>query len=228
MPRNPKSCATPTTSPTATTCAATSRSIRASRALTSTRAPAPGPSTTDKGDRHTARFCVMATGCLSAPNHPKFPGMETFKGATYHTGEWPHEGVDFTGRTRGHHRHGLVVDPVDPDHRRAGQASDRLPAHGQLRHPRPQPPLERRVPARLEGQLRRAPRQGQDDHLGHPVRLQRRQGARDAAGGQDGRIPEALGPRRPVVPGRLQRSAARQGGQRHGRGVREGQDPAPS
>ena len=55
--------------------------------------------TTDTGERHVARFCVMATGCLSAPNHPKFPGMDTFKGATYHTGEWPHDGVDFTGKT---------------------------------------------------------------------------------------------------------------------------------
>ena len=53
---------------------------------------------TDKGDRHTATYCVMATGCLSVPNNPKFPGMDTFKGPTYHTGQWPHEGVDFTGQ----------------------------------------------------------------------------------------------------------------------------------
>ena len=52
---------------------------------------------TDKGDTHTATYCIMATGCLSVPNNPKFPGMETFKGPTYHTGQWPHEGVDFTG-----------------------------------------------------------------------------------------------------------------------------------
>ena len=99
MPRSLKSYATPIISPTATTCAATSNSRRASRALTSTKPPLLWTVTTDKGERHTARFCVMATGCLSAPNHPKFPGMDTFKGATYHTGEWPHEGVDFTGRT---------------------------------------------------------------------------------------------------------------------------------
>jgi len=47
----------------------------------------------------TTRFCVMATGCLSAPNKPQFKGLEDFAGATYHTGQWPKEGVDFTGLT---------------------------------------------------------------------------------------------------------------------------------
>ncbi|MDP1736168.1 MAG: NAD(P)/FAD-dependent oxidoreductase [Caulobacter sp.] len=54
--------------------------------------------TTDRGDAVTARFCGMATGCLSSPNEPDFPGLETFKGPTWHTGKWPHEGVDFTGQ----------------------------------------------------------------------------------------------------------------------------------
>ena len=39
----------------------------------------------------------MATGCLSAARLPDFPGLDSFKGKTYHTGHWPHEGVDFTG-----------------------------------------------------------------------------------------------------------------------------------
>jgi cyclohexanone monooxygenase len=52
---------------------------------------------TDRGDKVSAKFCVMAVGCLSAPNRPKFPGIENFEGPVYHTGEWPHEGVDFTG-----------------------------------------------------------------------------------------------------------------------------------
>jgi cyclohexanone monooxygenase len=46
----------------------------------------------------TAAYCIMATGCLSAANEPNFKGQESFAGATYHTGHWPHEGVDFTGR----------------------------------------------------------------------------------------------------------------------------------
>jgi len=51
----------------------------------------------DRG-RSTARFCVMATGCLSSPNLPAFPGLESFQGERYHTGQWPHEDVDFTGK----------------------------------------------------------------------------------------------------------------------------------
>jgi cyclohexanone monooxygenase len=52
---------------------------------------------TDKGDSATARFCIMATGNLSTPRTPNYPGLESFKGKWYHTGLWPHEGVDFTG-----------------------------------------------------------------------------------------------------------------------------------
>ena len=52
---------------------------------------------TDCGDKVSARFCIMAVGCLSAPNRPHFNGIEDFKGPVYHTGEWPHDGVDFTG-----------------------------------------------------------------------------------------------------------------------------------
>ena len=52
---------------------------------------------TDRGDAVSAGFCVMATGCLSAARMPDFPGIDSFKGKIYHTGHWPHEGVDFTG-----------------------------------------------------------------------------------------------------------------------------------
>ena len=52
---------------------------------------------TDKGDVVTAPFCIMATGNLSTPRVPDFKGIERFKGKWYHTGLWPHEGVDFTG-----------------------------------------------------------------------------------------------------------------------------------
>ena len=48
-----------------------------------------------------AQFLVMATGCLSSANIPDFPGRDTFEGETYHTGQWPHEGVDFTGQRVG-------------------------------------------------------------------------------------------------------------------------------
>jgi cyclohexanone monooxygenase len=56
---------------------------------------------TDRGHEVSARFCIMATGCLSTTQTPKFEGLEDFKGKWYHTGYWPHEGVDFTGQRVG-------------------------------------------------------------------------------------------------------------------------------
>ena len=56
---------------------------------------------TDRGDRVSARFCIMATGCLSTAQVPDLEGLETFQGRWYHTGSWPHEGVDFTGQRVG-------------------------------------------------------------------------------------------------------------------------------
>src|SRR5690348_13252484 len=50
------------------------------------------------GGTLSARFLVTAVGCLSATNTPRFPGLDTFEGPSYHTGAWPHEGVDFTGK----------------------------------------------------------------------------------------------------------------------------------
>ena len=52
---------------------------------------------TDHGDAVTAQFCITAVGCLSAANTPDFDGIEDFDGPIYHTGKWPHDGVDFNG-----------------------------------------------------------------------------------------------------------------------------------
>ena len=52
---------------------------------------------TSAGDVVSARFCVMATGSLSAARLPDIKGIESFRGQTYHTGAWPHEKVDLTG-----------------------------------------------------------------------------------------------------------------------------------
>ena len=57
--------------------------------------------TTETGERITAPFAIMATGCLSVPNEVAFVGRDTFRGRTYHTGYWPHEPVDFTGQRVG-------------------------------------------------------------------------------------------------------------------------------
>lgn len=52
---------------------------------------------TDTGETITAPYCIMATGNLSTPRKPDIAGLDSFKGKWYHTGLWPHGGVDFTG-----------------------------------------------------------------------------------------------------------------------------------
>ncbi|MDE2574156.1 MAG: NAD(P)/FAD-dependent oxidoreductase [Rhodospirillales bacterium] len=56
---------------------------------------------TDRGDVVCARFCVMATGCLSTAKQPELPGLASFCGKAYHTGAWPHEAVDLSGQMVG-------------------------------------------------------------------------------------------------------------------------------
>jgi cation diffusion facilitator CzcD-associated flavoprotein CzcO len=56
---------------------------------------------TDRGDVVTAQFLISAVGCLSSANVPPIPGLDSFEGSWYHTGAWPHEGVDFTGKRVG-------------------------------------------------------------------------------------------------------------------------------
>ena len=56
---------------------------------------------TDAGAELSARFLIMATGCISEPNIPSIDGMETFKGPIHHTARFPHEGVDFNGLRAG-------------------------------------------------------------------------------------------------------------------------------
>ena len=56
---------------------------------------------TEAGEKFTAQFLITAVGCLSAANIPDIPGLDTFAGRCYHTGQWPHEGVDFRGKRVG-------------------------------------------------------------------------------------------------------------------------------
>ena len=56
---------------------------------------------TNNGGRISATYCVMATGCLSSTNTPNFEGVESFSGSLYHTGEWPHHEIDFSGQRVG-------------------------------------------------------------------------------------------------------------------------------
>jgi cation diffusion facilitator CzcD-associated flavoprotein CzcO len=53
--------------------------------------------TTEADEVFSARFVIMATGCLSVTKPPSFPGLDSFQGDWYHTGQWPEEDIDFTG-----------------------------------------------------------------------------------------------------------------------------------
>lgn len=56
---------------------------------------------TAQGEEVQARFLITAVGCLSAAQVPAIPGLQDFGGEWYHTGEWPHEPVDFSGKRVG-------------------------------------------------------------------------------------------------------------------------------
>lgn len=53
---------------------------------------------TDDGTQVSAQYFIMATGCLSSANMPDIDGIDDFAGESYHTGHWPHEPVDFSGK----------------------------------------------------------------------------------------------------------------------------------
>ena len=54
--------------------------------------------TLNDGTHHTARFLITAVGVLSAPTMPRIPGVESFKGQSCHTHNWPKEPVSFAGK----------------------------------------------------------------------------------------------------------------------------------
>ena len=56
---------------------------------------------TGGGEQFKARFLITAVGCLSSANVPNIPGLDQFAGRWYHTGHWPHEGVDLAGKRVG-------------------------------------------------------------------------------------------------------------------------------
>jgi cation diffusion facilitator CzcD-associated flavoprotein CzcO len=52
----------------------------------------------EDGRRARARFLITAIGPLSAPTLPTLPGIESFRGESFHTGIWPHRPVSFAGK----------------------------------------------------------------------------------------------------------------------------------
>lgn len=54
--------------------------------------------TLKSGESVRTRFVITSVGLLSTSSVPNIPGLDAFEGRTLHTGRWPHEPVDFTGR----------------------------------------------------------------------------------------------------------------------------------
>lgn len=57
--------------------------------------------TGEDGQAYTARYLITGIGVLSNPTLPNVPGVEDFKGTSFHTSRWPHDDVNFDGQRIG-------------------------------------------------------------------------------------------------------------------------------
>jgi len=56
---------------------------------------------TEDGRSARTQFLISAVGILSATHLPDIPGIESFRGESFHTSRWPHGPVDFSGKRVG-------------------------------------------------------------------------------------------------------------------------------
>jgi cyclohexanone monooxygenase len=108
--------------------------------------------TTDSGESYTAAYVVAATGCLSVPVAPEFPGADTFAGEVYHTGKWPHREVDFSGKrvgVIGTGSSGIQSIPLIAEQARELYVFQRTPSYSVPARNRPlDPELQQRIKSR--------------------------------------------------------------------------------
>ena len=55
--------------------------------------------TTNTEEEINSQYFIMATGCISTTQIPNIKGLSDYIGNTFHTGDWPHEEVDFSGQS---------------------------------------------------------------------------------------------------------------------------------
>ena len=55
---------------------------------------------TDRGDKMRARFVILANGILTTPKLARIPGMEKFRGESFHTSRWNYN-IDLSGKRVG-------------------------------------------------------------------------------------------------------------------------------
>jgi cyclohexanone monooxygenase len=114
---------------------------------------------TDNSDLCRARFLVMATGPLSTPHIPEFPGCDEYKGEVYHTGQWPHEPVDFRGKrvaVIGTGSSGVQVAPLIAEEAQHLYVMQRTAGHSIPARNRPLHPGEQDAVKTRYGRLRTA------------------------------------------------------------------------
>ena len=85
--------------------------------------------TLDNGTHCTARFLITAVGVLSASVLPRIPGIESFKGQSCHTHNWPKATGQFCGQARRGDRHRRHRHPGHHGNRQDRGPPDRVPAH---------------------------------------------------------------------------------------------------
>ncbi len=56
---------------------------------------------TQTAERWNSQFLIMAVGQLSTTKAPVFPGQSDFFGQIHHSAQWPHAGVDLSGKRVG-------------------------------------------------------------------------------------------------------------------------------
>jgi cation diffusion facilitator CzcD-associated flavoprotein CzcO len=56
---------------------------------------------TATGERVTARYLIAASGSLTVPQLPDYPGIDDFTGVSCHAARWPAAGVELAGRRVG-------------------------------------------------------------------------------------------------------------------------------
>jgi cation diffusion facilitator CzcD-associated flavoprotein CzcO len=148
------------------------RDIQCGTRVTSARYDEPGNRwlvSTDAGEVISARYCVMAVGCLSSVKRPGFDGLQSFRGEWHHTARWPAGGADFRGRRVGIVGTGSTAIQALPQIAEQAdrvQVFQRTPNYSMPAQNRPLPPEELRGIVRGYRDRRRA---AQQSDAGVPV-----------------------------------------------------------
>ena len=117
---------------------------------------------TSDGKTVTAKFVVLATGCLSNARKPDIKGLDGFKGRVYHTGNWPHEEIDFTSLRVGiigTGSSGIQSVPVIAEQARHLTVFQRTPNYSIPAHNRPLTGEERAAFKKIYPEVRRFARE---------------------------------------------------------------------